>query len=42
MEGVWRRMTDGARRQVKPLVKVTSERRLLERLGADLAAEFGE
>jgi len=36
MEGVWRRMTDGSRRQISPLVKVTSEARLLQKLEADL------
>ena len=36
MEGVWRRMTDGSRRQVAPLVKVASEARLLKKLEADL------
>ena len=36
MEGVWRRMTDGSRRQVAPLVKVASEARLLRKLEADL------
>ena len=36
MEGVWRRMTDGSRRQVAPLVKVASEARLLQKLEDDL------
>lgn len=40
MEPVWRRGTDGSRRQVSPLVKVTSEAYLLKRLAEDLR-EFG-
>ena len=36
MEGVWRRGTDGSRRQVAPLVKVSSEARLLKKLEVDL------
>ena len=38
MEPVWRRLSNGARRQVAPLVKVGSEARLLEALREDLAA----
>ena len=40
MEPVWRRLTNGGRRQVAPLVKVTSERRLLKQLSSDLREEF--
>lgn len=36
MEPVFRRLTNGGRKQVVPLVKVTSERILLERLQQDL------
>ena len=36
MEPVFRRLTNGGRRQVAPLVKVTSEAGLLKRLAADL------
>ena len=32
-------MTDGSRKQVAPLVKVTSEARLLQKLEADLREE---
>jgi hypothetical protein len=39
MEPVWRKLGNGGRRQVAPLVKVTSEARLLERLAADLASD---
>ena len=36
------RLTNGGRKQFVPLVKVTSEARLLKRLRADLAAELAE
>ena len=39
MEGVWRRGTDGSRRQVAPLVKVSSEARLLQKLENDLRGD---
>ena len=40
MEPVWRRMVDGGRRQVAPLVKPTSEQRLLKMLKRDLADDY--
>ena len=40
-EPQWRRLTNGARRQVVPIVKVTSEARLLARLQQDLE-DLGE
>ena len=40
-EPVWRRMIDGGRRQVAPLVKTTSEQIVLKRLAKDLREEFG-
>jgi len=40
MEPIWRRTIKGGRKQVAPLVKVTSESRLLERLAADLRGNF--
>jgi len=40
MEPIWRRTVKGGRKQVAPLVKVTSESRLLERLAADLRGNF--
>ena len=38
MEPVWRRLSNGARRQVAPIVKVGSESRLLKALLRDLSA----
>ena len=35
-EPVWRRLTNGGRKQIAPVAKVSSEARLLERLEADL------
>ena len=40
MDPIFRRLLDGGRKEVSPLVKVSSEARLLERLEADLNMEF--
>ena len=41
MEAVFRKSIDGGRMEVKPLVKVASEERLLAMLARALEEEFG-